>query len=122
MFGQESRREIEHGQRIVGRAARQGLSVEKIAKRFGKHPSTVSYWMAKYGLEAVNRDKQAARGGIERELLEPLVEAGMTIAEIAQELDLSTGTVRLWLQRHGIRTLVARRVQTGRAARGRPAF
>jgi transposase len=30
----------------------QGLSVEKIAKRFGKHPSTVSYWLAKHGLTA----------------------------------------------------------------------
>jgi AraC-like DNA-binding protein len=40
-----------------------GLSVEKIAQRFGKHPSTVSYWMAKYGLEAPNHDKHAPRGG-----------------------------------------------------------
>ena len=27
-----------------------GESIEKIAKRFGKNPSTVSYWLAKYGL------------------------------------------------------------------------
>jgi transposase len=51
----------------------QGLSIEKIAKRFGKRPSTVSYWMGKYGLTAVNRQKHAARGGIERERLEELV-------------------------------------------------
>jgi transposase len=38
----------------------QGLSVEKIAKRFGKDPSTISYWMGKYGLQAVNRDKHVA--------------------------------------------------------------
>ena len=25
----------------------QGLSIERIAKRFGKDPSTVSYWMKK---------------------------------------------------------------------------
>jgi transposase-like protein len=61
----------------------QGLSVEKIAARFGKHPSTVSYWMAKYGLEAPNRAKHAAKGGIERGRLEELVGDGMTIAEIA---------------------------------------
>jgi transposase-like protein len=36
-----------------------GTSGEKIARRFGKHPSTVSYWMAKHGLEAPNRDKHA---------------------------------------------------------------
>lgn len=41
----------------------QGLSVEKIAKRFGKHPSTVSYWMKKHDLETPNREKYAAKGG-----------------------------------------------------------
>jgi len=30
----------------------QGLSIERIAKRFGKDPSTVSYWMKKSGLES----------------------------------------------------------------------
>ena len=34
----------------------QGQSVEQIAKRFGKHPSTVAYWMAKHGLVAPNRE------------------------------------------------------------------
>lgn len=82
----------------------QGLSVERIAKRFGKHPSTVSYWMEKHGLEAVGREKHGAKGGIERERLEELVEQGMTIAEIAGELGLSTTTVRHWLARHGLRT------------------
>jgi transposase len=82
----------------------QGLSVERIAKRFGKHPSTVSYWMAKHGLAASNRAKHAARGGIGRERLEELVAAGMTIAEMAAELDLSKSTVRHWLRRHGLTT------------------
>lgn len=58
----------------------QGLSVEKIARRFGKDPSTISCWMAKHGLVAVNRDRHAAKGGIERERLERLVEAGRSIA------------------------------------------
>lgn len=64
----------------------QGLSVERIAKRFGKSASTVSYWMQKYGLVSPYRDKHAARGGIERGHLEGLVEAGLTIAEIAAEV------------------------------------
>ncbi len=82
----------------------QGLTVEKIAKRFGKDPSTISYWIAKYGLEAVNREKHAAKGGIERAGLEALVEAGMTIAEIATEVGLSKATVRYWLRAYGLRT------------------
>jgi transposase-like protein len=52
----------------------QGLSVEKIARRFGKHPSTVAYWVAKHGLVAPMREQHAAKGGIERERLEALVE------------------------------------------------
>jgi transposase-like protein len=81
-----------------------GVSVEKIAKQFGKDPSTVSYWMKKHGLEAPNRDKHAAKGGIERDVLEPLVEAGMTIAEIAEAVRRSKGTVRHWMRKYGLRT------------------
>lgn len=81
-----------------------GVSIERIAKRFGKDPSTVSYWMKKYGLESPYRQRHAAKGGIERERLEELVEAGMTIAEIAKTVGLSKVTVRRWLGRHGLQT------------------
>jgi IS30 family transposase len=37
----------------------QGVSMEKIAERFARHPSTVAYWMKKHGLEAPNREKHA---------------------------------------------------------------
>jgi transposase len=76
----------------------QGVSVEQIGKRFGKDPSTVSYWMEKYGLVSRYRERHAAKGGIERERLEELVGRGMTIAEIAAEVGLSKGTVRHWMR------------------------
>jgi transposase len=82
----------------------QGLSVERIAERFGKHPSTIAYWMAKHGLQANNRQKHAAKGGIERGRLEELVAAGMTIAEIAAAVGMAKTTVRYWLGRYGLRT------------------
>lgn len=82
----------------------QGLSVERIGRRFGKDPSTVSYWMKKYGLVSPYREKHAAKGGIERERLEALVESGMTIAEIAAEIERSKATVRHWLCRYGLGT------------------
>jgi transposase len=82
----------------------QGMSIERIAKRFGKDPSTVSYWVKKHGLRSPYADKHAAKGGIERERLEGLVQAGMTIAEIAAEVGLSKATVRHWLRRYGMRT------------------
>jgi transposase len=82
----------------------QGLSVERIAKRFGKDPSTISYWMKRHGLESPFADKHAAKGRIERGRLEDLVGAGMTIAEIAVQVDRSNATVRHWLKRYGLRT------------------
>lgn len=60
--------------------------------------------MEKFGLVAVNRDKHAARGGLEREPLEALVAAGKSIAEIAAEVGRSKTTVRYWLRRHQLRT------------------
>ena len=82
----------------------QGLSIERIAKCFGKDPSTISYWMKKHGLQSPYAAKHAAKGGVERGQLEELVGLGMTIAEIAEELGLSKGTVRHWLGRYGLRT------------------
>jgi transposase-like protein len=82
----------------------EGMSVERIAMRFGTDPSTVSYWMRKYGLVSPHRERHVAKGGIERERLERLVERGMTIAEIAEEVGLSKGTVRHWLREYGLST------------------
>ncbi len=82
----------------------QGLSVERIGKRFDKDPSTVTYWMKKYGLVSPYKEKHAAKGGLERHQLEALVESGMTIAEIAAEVDRGNATVRHWLGRYGLHT------------------
>jgi transposase len=82
----------------------QGLSLAEIGRRFERHESTIAYWVQKHGLEAVNREKHAARSGLTREELEPLVQAGMTIRQLAAELGCSYPTVRYWLMRHGLRT------------------
>ncbi len=82
----------------------QGLSLAEIGRRFDLHESTVSYWAKKYGLEAVNRERHAARGGIAREDLERLVDAEMSIAQIAEAVGRSKATVRHWLFRFGLKT------------------
>jgi transposase-like protein len=82
----------------------QGASIEKIARRFGKDPATIAYWVRKHELESPYRKKHASRGGIERARLEALVERGATIAEIATEVEFSKATVRYWLRRYGLRT------------------
>ena len=99
----------------------QGVSVERIAKRFGKDPSTVSYWMEKYGLVSPYAEKHAAKGGIERERLESLVERGWSIAEIAGEVGRSKGTVRHWLKRYQLRTKNRSRAMDPRAVQAKEA-
>jgi transposase len=97
----------------------EGLSLEQIGRRVGKHPSTVSYWIEKHGLTAANRSRHAARGSISRETLEALVVRDMTIREIAAETDRSAATVRYWMNRYGLRTSEAARSRAGRYARKR---
>jgi len=82
----------------------QGLSLAEIGRRFDRHEATVAYWVEKHGLQAANRDKHVAKGGLTREELEPLVETGMSIAQIAEAVGRSKATVRHWLIRYGMKT------------------
>lgn len=91
----------------------EGLSLAEIGRREGLHESTVGYWVKKHGLKAAHLEKHAARGGLGREDLQALVEAGASIAEIAEAVDRSKATVRHWLDRYGLKT----RSQAGRRAR-----
>jgi transposase len=88
-----------------------GDSIEAIAQEVRRDPSTVAYWVNKHGLRSRHADRHAARGGLTREQLEPLVERGLTIRQIAGEVGRSTATVRHWLRRHGLKTRVAQRVR-----------
>jgi transposase len=81
-----------------------GLSLEEIGRRFGRHESTVAYWVEKHGLRAANRERHAARGALAREELERLVGSGASIAEIAATVGRSKATVRHWLMRFGLKT------------------
>jgi transposase len=94
-----------------------GVSVEQIAQRFGKHPSTVAYWMGRYGLVAPNREKYAAKGAIERERLEALVAAGASIATMGEVLHRSPTTVRHWHGKYGLETERTARLKASRAAK-----
>lgn len=86
-----------------------GMSLEVIGELVGKHPSTVRYWMQKFGLAPIGAERHAPNGGLKREELEPLVEAGLTIEQIAQRVGVSDSTTGKWLRRHGLQTRGARR-------------
>jgi hypothetical protein len=95
-----------------------GLSLIEIGTLENRDPSTVGYWVKKHGLAANGRAKYAPLGGLAREQLEPLVEAGATLQETADALDRSVSTVRHWLSKHRLTTRngVGKRGQFDRAA------
>jgi hypothetical protein len=78
------------------------MSLEQISALVGRHPSTVAYWLKKHGLEANGRGKYAARGSLTRQQLEPLVESGASLREMADAHDRSISTIRYWLDRFGL--------------------
>src|SRR5438874_948661 len=88
----------------LARFLSEGLSLEQIGRRVGRHPSTIAHWLRKHGLSAVNRDLYAPKGGLQRDELEALVRAGETHRSIASALNVSTSTVQYWLRRHNLRT------------------
>jgi len=81
----------------------EGMSLEAIGKRAGKHESTVSYWLKKHGLEAVKAEKHAAKGGLAKGELERLLAAGLSLREIADRLDRSLATVRHWVGKYELK-------------------
>jgi transposase len=88
----------------LARLLAQGLSLAEIGRRFDRHEATVAYWIDKYGLRAAHADRYGPRGGLTRAALEPLVEQGLSLAQIAEGAGRSKGTVPYWLRRHGMKT------------------
>jgi Homeodomain-like domain len=86
----------------------QRLSLPQIGALMNRHPSTVGYWVKKHGLVANGKERYSPRGGLNREQLEPLVDSGATLAQIAEALDRSERTVRYWLAKYGLRTKARR--------------
>src|SRR4051794_2354214 len=82
----------------------QGRSIAAIAQAAGKGASTVAYWINKHGLVAAGAVRHRPKGPVDEARLRELVERGLSIRQIATELDLSGAAVRHWLRRYGLRT------------------
>jgi len=65
---------------------RRGLSLEAIGRLTGRHPSTIGYWIKRHGLAAVNRDRHAPKGGIERDTLAAFGGRGEAVARRRRRL------------------------------------
>jgi transposase len=94
-----------------------GRSIESIAREVGLSASTVGYWVNKHGLTSKHAERHRARGGLTREQLVPLVDAGVPIRSIATQLGVSYSTVRHWLARYGLVTERGRRLAGTRSMR-----
>jgi transposase len=62
--------------RFLEECLAQGMSLEAIGEEVGKHPSTVGYWLKKYGLRAAGSRKRAMRKPLCQGELKSLVESG----------------------------------------------
>lgn len=82
----------------------EGLSLERMGILENRDPSTVSYWLDKFGLIPNGREKHAAKGTVDRDVLVGLVNEGATIAEIAERIARSPGATRHWLEKYGLKT------------------
>jgi transposase len=94
----------------------EGMSLEAIGKRAGKHESTISYWLKKHGLEAVRTEKHAAKGAVPREELERLLAAGLSLREIANRIDRSLAAIRHWMRKYGLETERSSRLRESKDA------
>jgi transposase len=83
----------------------EGMSLEAIGKRADKHESTVSYWLKKHGLEAARAEKHSSKGAPSKEEMERLLCLGMSLREMAEELDRSLATVRHWMWKYELKAL-----------------
>lgn len=81
----------------------EGMSLEAIGKRAGKHESTVSYWLKKHGLVAAKAEKHSAKGAPSREEMERLLAGGLSLREIAHRLDRSLATTRHWMRKYELK-------------------
>jgi DNA-binding CsgD family transcriptional regulator len=89
---------------LLARYLAEGLSLEQIGKRVGCNPSTISYHLKKRDLTPVNQGRHANRGAISRAALAVLVEEGLSLRQMAAQLDRSPSTIRYWIGRYGLKT------------------
>lgn len=103
--------------RFLEDCLRKGMSLEAIGESVERHPSTVSYWLKKYGLSAAGKKRHSPNGTVDPDRLSRLVEEGISIRQIATELDVGYSTVRYWLRRLGLETDRTVRRKDGERAR-----
>ena len=89
---------------FLERCLAEGLSLDGIARRAGKHPSTVSYHLKKHGLTPNGQAVHAPNARVDADRLRELIERGATLREAASEFGVGYSTIRHWAKRLGLET------------------
>jgi transposase-like protein len=100
----------------LARRLDEGASYEELARDAGCSATKVAYWAERYGLASCHGVTHRARGGIDRETLVAMIDAGLSVREIAAQTGFGPTTVRFWIGRHGLRTRASERRQAIREA------
>lgn len=74
--------------RFLENCLEKGMSLEAFGESVERHPSTVSYWLEKYGLSAAGKKRHSPNGAVDPDRLPGLVEEGASIRQIAAEFDV----------------------------------
>jgi hypothetical protein len=82
----------------------QGLSLDAMAEKVGRSPSTVAYWLRRHGLRANGSERFKARPTVDVDRLRALVGAGLSVPQIAEAVERTPGVVRRALAKHGLQT------------------
>jgi hypothetical protein len=87
---------------FLERCLADGMSLPEIGRIVGRPPGTVGYWVKRHGLVANGATKFRPGRGISRAALEPLVNEGLTLGQIAAKFEVSIKTVHYWVRNHGL--------------------
>jgi len=93
----------------------EGLSLDQIAERIGRHPSTVSYHLKKHGLVPVGHGIHAPNQKVDPDELRQLMAAGATVREAAAHFRCGYSTIRYWLRKLRIETQRMQRLRESKA-------
>lgn len=77
-----------------------GMSLKQIAAEVGRAPGTVGYWVKRHGLEANGAKRFSPGRALMRDQLVPLLEAGLSMNQMAARLGVGNKTVAYWIARH----------------------
>lgn len=77
-----------------------GMSLPKIGELTSRPPGSVGYWVRRHGLVANGADQFSRKGPLDRDRLEALVVAGLSVKEITAAMGVDPARVRYWIKKY----------------------